>query len=97
MRVAEAIFRGILRPFEVRKHPEATYPANHQEAMEVPLGGSNCDKCKFLSEDKQTCSSEDYIKWNNGSNKLLLPSNVFCSDWFVSKPGLLESEKKKEA
>jgi hypothetical protein len=70
------------------KAGEATYPDDHKAAMQVPKGGSSCASCKYVSEDKKECSNEYYIKWNDGSKKLPLPADEFCSDWWEPKKEL---------
>lgn len=63
-------------------HPDPDYPTDHKAAMRVPKGGSSCESCRFVSEDKRHCSNEHYIKWNNGSKDLPLPADEYCSDWY---------------
>lgn len=62
-----------------------TYPKNHKLGMRVPKGGSMCDNCKFLGEDHKTCMNKEWIKWNNGDNKLPAPSDQYCSDLWEPK------------
>lgn len=57
------------------------YPGDHQVGMRVPIGGSNCHKCKFVRNQDQDCAQEDFIAWN-GSERLPLPADVYCCDFF---------------
>lgn len=85
MRIAEAIFRGILKPFEVRKHPAPTYPADHQPGMEVTKGGSMCANCKFLADaEKRICGEPNFIAWN-GSEIIPAAIDRYCSNWWKPK------------
>jgi hypothetical protein len=56
------------------------YPADHQVGMEVPEGGSNCDKCKHLSAP-QTCDDGEFITWN-GSDHIPTATSRYCCDFF---------------
>jgi hypothetical protein len=69
---------------------EAEYPPDHQAAMEVPKGGSNCAKCKFLGRDRKNCTNKFFIKWQGpdkpaGSSLIPLSIDRYCSDWFIAK------------
>jgi hypothetical protein len=70
---------------------KATYPANHQAGMRVPHGGSMCANCKYLGDDKKSCTEENFIKWN-GSEAIPGKIDEYCSDWYMpaslSKPRL---------
>jgi hypothetical protein len=50
--------------------------------MEVPHGGSNCEKCEYVNGQK--CKHEDFIKWN-GSETIPLPTNRYCCNAFESR------------
>ena len=68
----------------------AEFPPDHQAGMEVPKGGSDCAKCKFLRADRKNCSNEYFIRWNGpnkpaGSSLIPLPIDRYCSDWFEAK------------
>ncbi len=64
---------------------EYTLPKDHKPAMRVPKGGSMCLNCKFLGDDKKSCTEDNFIKWNNGSGKLPYPADEFCSDFYEPK------------
>jgi hypothetical protein len=66
------------------KHPDPTYPPDHKPAMQVPKGGSSCLSCEYHVPEKNHCSNRFYIKWN-GSPKIPLPPDQYCSDWFEQK------------
>jgi hypothetical protein len=69
-------------PKLIVKKGEVKYPADHKPAMRVPKGGSCCTKCEYFNGTE--CTNEYYIKWN-GSGKIPLPPDEFCSDWFENK------------
>ena len=62
---------------ERKKLPE--YPADHKLGMEVPLGGSDCEKCEYVSGQK--CTNKIFAKWN-GSDVIPAPTNKYCCDLF---------------
>lgn len=61
-------------------HPAITYPSNHQVGMEVPVGGSNCAKCRFV--DGQNCKNKAFVRWNRGP---VIPKKIdrYCCDMFT--------------
>lgn len=63
---------------------DATYPENHKPAMEVPQGGSSCAKCSYYNPDGNRCHNRNYQKYY-GTDKIPLPPDRFCSDWFEAK------------
>src|SRR5580658_7765373 len=73
---------------EARKHrakggrasAEAALPSNHHLGMQVPKGGADCAKCRFLASPT-TCGNAAFVKWN-GSNKLPAPADQYCCDLF---------------
>lgn len=56
------------------------YPADHPVGMEVPKGGSNCDKCEYLAGPRQ-CGEEHFVAWN-GSDKIPAATDRYCCDFF---------------
>lgn len=62
------------------KHHLPVYPADHQVGMEVPVGGSNCDKCEYLKAP-QTCGNAKWVGWN-GSNRIPVKTDRYCCDFF---------------
>lgn len=62
-----------------KRQPE--YPLNHQAGMRVAKGGSMCANCRFLGNDRKTCTNEYFIRWN-GSKLLPAPADEYCSDWW---------------
>jgi len=62
-------------------------PEGHLFGMEVPVGGSNCAKCKFVSADKKRCSSTYFQDWQKSlkvedPGALPKPANRYCCDVF---------------
>lgn len=50
--------------------------------MEVPEGGSNCQKCEYLKDEaKRICGNPRFIKWN-GSSKIPKPVSRYCCNYF---------------
>lgn len=60
--------------------PLPKYSADHQVGMEVPDGGSNCDKCSHLS-GPQKCDDKEFIEWN-GSEEIPVKTSRYCCDFF---------------
>jgi hypothetical protein len=56
-------------------------PPGHKPGMRVPHGGSMCANCRFLAEDKKSCTNEYFIEWNGSE---LIPGKIdeYCSDWY---------------
>jgi hypothetical protein len=65
-----------------------TYPANHRAGMQVPLGGSSCATCRYVSKDHKHCGNRYFIAWH-GSPKLPMPADSYCSDWYIPTKGSL--------
>jgi hypothetical protein len=63
------------------RHREIGYPEDHVPALRVPVGGSCCANCRFVSEDKKCCSNHYFRRWH-GSDELPWPADRFCSDWW---------------
>lgn len=59
------------------------YPKDHKLGMLVPKGGSNCEKCEYVSG--QNCRQEDFVKWNGGK-KIPGPIDSYCCDMFEAAP-----------
>lgn len=66
----------------VGKKEPVQYPADHQLGMKVPQGGSDCEKCEYVSG--QNCMNKIFVKWN-GSDKIPAPIDQYCCDFFESK------------
>jgi hypothetical protein len=47
--------------------------------IRVPKGGSNCQKCEYVSG--QNCKQEQFVAWN-GSKVIPLPVDSYCCDFF---------------
>ena len=60
-------------------------PPDHIAGLRVPKGGSCCANCVWLSEDKIHCKNQYWIRWNGGNDKLPLPADEYCSDWWQGK------------
>lgn len=65
------------------------YPRDHQFGMEVPVGGSNCDKCEYLAGDRK-CGNEYFIKNSSdnkpaGSDRIPMKTDRYCCDVFDEK------------
>lgn len=69
-----------------KTHKLPKYPPDHQVGMEVPVGGSDCDKCEYLV-GPQTCGESHFIEWN-GSNHIPVPTNKWCCDFYDIKESL---------
>jgi broad specificity phosphatase PhoE len=57
------------------------YPPDHQVGMRVPKGGSDCEKCEYLAENKTDCQQKQFQAWNKGN---VIPGKVdeYCCDFF---------------
>jgi hypothetical protein len=80
------------------KKPE--YPFNHQAGMKVPIGGSMCANCRFLSDDQKHCTNEFFVRWEGenkpaGSDVIPAPIDQFCSDWFEPAKGTMDQNEHK--
>lgn len=72
---------------------QAIYPKDHQAGMRVPKGGSSCSRCEYLRTHNR-CGNSHWIKWNDGDNKIPVPSNEYCCDWFdIAKKGDIANTK----
>lgn len=60
------------------------YPADHVVGMEVPEGGSNCDKCAHLVS-RQKCDDDEFVEWNGGPT-IPVKTSRYCCDFFKIKP-----------
>jgi hypothetical protein len=56
------------------------YPPNHKVGMVVPVGGSDCAKCKFW--DGKDCENKYFRQWNNRSGKIPVAPEKYCCDFF---------------
>ncbi len=68
----------------IKRHIGGTkieYPPDHQPGMRVPKGGSSCESCEYLGDDKKTCTNKYFIKWN-GSDVIPGKIDEYCSDWY---------------
>lgn len=74
-----------------KQHSKPTYPADHQPGMKVPQGGSMCANCKFLGDDRKTCTQEDFVKWN-GSDVIPGEIEEYCSDFYEPADGTMDKE-----
>jgi broad specificity phosphatase PhoE len=66
------------------------YPPDHPVGMKVPKGGSNCEKCEYLANNKTDCKNKSFIEWRR--NKVAqkpeeIPEKIseYCCDFF--EPG----------
>lgn len=70
----------------------AEYSEQDSVGIEVPRGGSDCQKCEYL-KDAQTrlCGNKKFIAWDGskakavkpkGSNKIPLPIDEYCCNYF---------------
>lgn len=91
-RELEATLRG-----EVGGDPkEPKYPRSGwaMAGVRVPKGGSSCETCKFLADDKINCRNKFFVAWEGpnkpaGSGKIPGEIDEYCSIWYESKPGLV--------
>lgn len=80
---------------EFKDGSEARYGKNHKVGMEVPAGGSNCAKCKHVSEDGKRCDDDEFQAWQASKgieNPEVIPADspdVYCCDYFKAKPELV--------
>lgn len=70
----------------MQRKGKAEYPPGHEPGMKVPVGGSDCSKCRYLASNRKDCTNKYFIKWN-GSNVIPAPIDQYCSDWFEEKKG----------
>lgn len=56
------------------------YPPNHKVGMKVPVGGSDCAKCSYWTDNE--CSNKYFRQWNNRSGKIPTSSDRYCCDFF---------------
>jgi len=75
------------KPVQQGSEALALYPPDHQAGMQVPKGGSMCANCKYLDEDKKSCTKENFIRWN-GSEVIPGKIDEYCSDWYEPKEKL---------
>jgi hypothetical protein len=62
-------------------------PEGHLFGMTVPEGGSNCAKCRFVSQDKLSCGNSYFQDWQRSlkaKDPSLLPEPAvqYCCDVF---------------
>jgi len=79
-------------PVREQSQPEQIPVAKQSDLMEhsgmqVPKGGSMCANCKYLDEDKKSCTKENFIRWN-GSEVIPGKIDEYCSDWYEPKEKL---------
>jgi len=72
------------------------HATGHQLGMRVPIHGSDCEKCKYVSQDKKKCSQPVFIKWN-GSNVLPFAADEYCCDEFEAALGTMSKSRIAEA
>lgn len=76
-------------------------PPDHKAAMEVPRGGSMCANCEYLKDAKKgLCGNKNFIAWAGlnkpaGSDKIPLPIDRYCSDWYEPTDGALKQSNDK--
>jgi hypothetical protein len=63
-----------------RVDPRSVLPPDHLLGMRVPLGGSSCASCEYLSSPT-TCGNRGFIEWN-GSPTLPWPKAEYCCDLY---------------
>lgn len=67
-------------------------PRGHLFGMPVPLGGSACSKCRFVSNDGEHCGNRFFQQWRKtlaakDPSELPAPANRYCCDVFeMAKP-----------
>ena len=65
-------------------------PPGHLFGMEVPKGGSDCAKCRFVSADQKHCGNPYFIGWQKSlkvedPTLLPAPANQYCCDVFETR------------
>jgi hypothetical protein len=69
--------------------------------MEVPQGGSMCANCEYLKDAKnRICGNTFFVAWEGpnkpaGSDKIPLPVDRYCSDWYEPADGALKTSASK--
>lgn len=76
------------------------YPFDHKAAMKVPIGGSMCANCEYLSDDQKHCTNSYFKAWAGenkpaGSDVIPAPIDQFCSDWFEPAKGTMDQNENK--
>ena len=76
----------------IAKKPD--YPPDHKPGMKVPRGGSMCANCRFLKDDKVSCSNRYFVQWNGSAT---IPGKVdeYCSDWYEPKRSVVQLAEKR--
>jgi hypothetical protein len=64
------------------RHPLPHHPANHPVGMKVPKGGSDCQKCKYLTGEGKKCKNEKWIDWH-GNDVIPEANDEYCCDFFT--------------
>lgn len=77
-----------------RTPSEPEYPPSHKAGMKVPIGGSMCANCRFLSDDQKHCTSDYFIRWEGenkpaGSNVIPGEIDAYCSDFYEPAKGTI--------
>lgn len=82
----EKVALRVLRRFLAAETGKYELPPDHLFGMRVPEGGSNCAKCRFVSEDGSHCANSYYQDWRKslGEDPTLLPMSAdrYCCDVF---------------
>lgn len=66
-------------------------PDDHKIGMRVPLGGSNCAKCQYVSENHKRCGQRLWVdapvKRGGGGGDPVLPAPAvsYCCDMYERK------------
>lgn len=57
-------------------------PADHKAGMQVPKGGAMCANCEFHKEKDNLCGNKNWVQWNGGDNKIPVPGDEYCCDFY---------------
>lgn len=75
------------------EHGKFELPKDHSPFIKVPVGGSNCGNCRFLTSDGKHCGNKYFVQWY-GTSLLPQPVSRFCSDWFEPNPKFMKAKGK---
>ena len=75
---------------EIKQKGRFNIPKGENPFIRVAKGGSSCETCKFLSQDKKHCGNKDFVEWY-GKSELPVPIREYCSDWYEPMPETMQA------